>query len=137
LQPNPMLTVSVDGLDTPDKETNSSEVEAFDAISTAPARVLAPVPVCGVNPTVTAQLAPTINVPQLVDTGKSAVLWTPLMVRVALPVFVTVICWGVAALPTAVSAKLIELGDVVSVITGPALDGEFTNTGVDVPVRLT
>ena len=132
----PVLSVRVEGLDTPDNETNSSDVAEVDAISMAPARVLWPLPGCGVKLTDTVQLAPAIRVPQLVVAGKSAVLLMPEIAIVALPMLVTVTVCGEDALPTAVSAKLIELGVVASVSAGEVFDGDPTSTGVDVPVRL-
>ena len=56
---------------------------------------------------------------------------------VAVPVLVTVMVCGAAALPTAVSGKLTDDGAVDNVITGPPFDGDPTRTGVDVPVRFT
>src|SRR5580704_12509367 len=68
-------TASVDGLDTPTSEMNSSEVLALDEISTAPARVAEPDPdcagLCGVKATVRVQLAPGTMVEQLLVTAKS------------------------------------------------------------------
>jgi hypothetical protein len=133
----PELSVSVDGLDTPETEANSSDVAALEEISTAPSRVLAPLPGWGVNSIATVQLAPAISVPHVVVTGKSAVLCTPETEIVAVPVFVTVMVCGEAALPTAVFAKLMELGKALNASVGAASDGEPTSTGVDVPVRFT
>ncbi len=64
--------VSEDGLETPTTEMNSSEVVALEDISMALTRCPLPDPCCvefcGVNVTVSVQLAPGTMVAQLLDT---------------------------------------------------------------------
>jgi hypothetical protein len=70
------LIVSDGAVATPTSETNSSDVLEFDDISSALGRVPAPVPACdefcGVNATVTPQLAPATRMEQLLVAVKSA-----------------------------------------------------------------
>ncbi len=69
------VSVSAGAVATPTSETNSRDVLEFDDISSAPALVPAPVPACdefcGVNATVTAQLAPATRMEHALVVEKS------------------------------------------------------------------
>lgn len=67
----PELRETVDGLESPATDTNSSDVFAFEEISTALARVAASVAGCGVKTTEIVQVAPARSVAQLLVAAKS------------------------------------------------------------------
>ena len=68
----PELRETVDGLDSPATDTNSSDVFAFEEISIAPTRVAAPEAGCGVKTTEMVHVAPARSVAQLFVAAKSA-----------------------------------------------------------------
>jgi hypothetical protein len=133
------LSVSVGAVATPMSETNSREVLEFEEISSAPTRVPGPVPACdefcGVNATVTPQLAPATNIEQLLVGVKSGDVWSPRIVSVVLPVLLSVMLCAADTPPTAVLAKVSEPSDVVSAASGAAFDGDDTVTGVELPLK--
>lgn len=132
-------TPSAEVLDTPATEMYSSDVPAFEEISTALARTPGPAcdALCGVKATVMGQVAPGTMVEQLPATVKSGEVWMLKMLSVAVPVLASVTVCAAELAPAEVLAKLSELADGARATSGATFDGEATATGVELPVRLT